>query len=170
MIKTYKHLSVFLPLLFLLGCEQPPKSITEKIESKDTITVQHLITEIKSKVTESGDSLIIQGICAVLYIPDSIKISKIKQQSSEQDFSISVDDNSWYLAKARKFLREQGVNVVDTKKKQIVFLKDNGKRTVFSTDNPELDWGFLLFDGVREPVHGDLIDAEDVYVQYFSIK
>jgi len=159
-------LTLLLFFLFACGVTENNKDIEDK---PDSLSMKAENIQESSSI-DSGDSLIVQGICAVLFIPDSAKIKELKKGASDEDFSTVADDNMWYIAKAREFLKKQDINVFDTQKKVIVFVKSSGERTIFDISSPKFDWGLLLFNGTDKPMDASLTEVEEDYQKYFAKK
>ena len=146
------------------ACSDKQVVINEKVLEKVEIKSRFSVTE----VLQSNDSIIIKGACAVLFSPDSIKINHLKSLYGEDNFYILTDDNLWYLSEARQFLQSKKIRIVETEKERIQFIQSNGRKIDVNISNTDTSWGYILFDGKKEPIKFDLIEIVGNHAKYFD--
>lgn len=138
---------------------------SENIEIQSKISIEDSVTEI----VKFEDTLIIKGVCVVLFSPDSTKVRQLKNNYGLENFYIMADDNLWYLSQAREFLQSNEMKIVETKTKTIQFIDSTGNKTEVLISNLDVSWGCILFDGRNAPKHVGLVGISEHYFNYFSL-
>jgi hypothetical protein len=116
---------------------------------------------------EISRHLIIRDKCAVIFNPDSIKISESKK-IDENGFYTSADDAMYYLSQSRDILKSKRIQIVETDSQIIDFMVDD--KLIKSIDLRENDkfWGIILFDGKDTPVEIDMTVTKLEFEKYIK--
>ncbi|MEB3799818.1 hypothetical protein INQ45_01585 [Flavobacterium columnare] len=111
---------------------------------------------------DKNEHLIIKDKCAVIYNPDSIKISKAKK-IDEENFYVSADDAMFYISESRDFLKSKKIKIIETESRIIDFKINNKLVKNINLNSDEKYWGIILFDGKNIPAE---IDMSDIKIEF----
>jgi len=115
-----------------------------------------------------SDTLVIKEPCAVVFRPDSLKLKKLKNESTPDEYDIIIDDAMYYLNQSSIFLNEKDVKLVDTESNKVIFIKENKEYLFINLDS--LYWGIILFDGKQNPKIVEMTNIEEEYNGYFKFQ
>ena len=115
-----------------------------------------------------SDTLVIKEPCAVVFHPDSLKLKRLKNESTAEEYDIIIDDAMYYLNQSSNFLNEKGIKLVDTESNKIIFIKENKEYLFINLDS--LYWGIILFDGKQNPKIVEMTNIEEEYNGYFKFQ
>lgn len=150
----------------LIICYSCNKSSTQKSRTIPLPKAEQYRPLVKS------DTLLVAGCCntAVSYIPDSLKLEKMKQELGEDDFYTMSDDANYYQSEAAGILEGSKLAVRYVKDtKYIKFINNMGKSQIVKTDTLSL-FNLFLFDRDKLPRMIDITDTDAEYDRYFSTK
>jgi len=107
--------------------------------------------------------LVIKEPCAVLYWPDEAKIERLKKKGNEEGFYTVADDNMYYVAQSREYLKKHKIKSIDSHAGTFRFVPVAGPAFVLDRRADKYSWGLILFDGRHAPREADLVEpAADV--------
>ncbi len=115
---------------------------------------------------ESGDTAFVSGRIALFFGPDSIQIEKLKA-GNEEEFYTAADDYLFYIAQTREYIDSTDLVNKTTDKNIFIFIKNNGDRKILKSNSTDNIWGLYFFDGVKDPMPVDVVDAHEDYKNYF---
>jgi hypothetical protein len=116
---------------------------------------------------DKNDNLIIKDKCAVIYNPDSIKITQAKK-IDEENFYVSADDAMFYISESRNFLKQKKIRIIETESRIIDFKINNKLVKTFNLNSNNKFWGIILFDGKNIPAEIDMTDIKMEFEKYIK--
>jgi hypothetical protein len=144
-------------LLITVGCNLQKNRTTSDSTKISTEEVSYTSLDFaKSDKTIKDTSLfyLINTSCAITILPDTNWINKQQQSMSEDTWNTIVDDNQFYESLAIEKLKAKGIKVtyIDYDKRYIKFKKSNNQYFVIDRNKTPEFWGFILFNGIDNPV------------------
>lgn len=111
--------------------------------------------------------LTINNKCAVIFNPDSIKISKAKK-INEENFYTAADDAMFYISESRDFLKGKKIKIIDTEYRIIDFKINNKLVKSVNLNTDDKFWGIILFDGKNIPIEIDMTNTKMEFEKHFK--
>lgn len=136
--------------------EKPAADINKKVPSKPPATYQ--------------DTLKIDTIAAVFYIPDTIQLQKIKEITEEKVFESQVHEYFYQMRNARMVLKINwpGINIIEAKNvRYLLFKKSNAETKCVDLDKKD-PYGLFLFNGSKDPHPADMMNIDSELPLYFT--
>lgn len=122
--------------------------------------------------TIRDDTEVIKGISAVWFGPNQDEEAQIKKEFIDQDdeygYEVELDDTQYYTYRAMQFFEEKGMKNINTDKRYLEFVKDNGEKIVIDKYVYDLWGGIFIFDGKQNPLKVDLFSYTLDYERYFG--
>jgi hypothetical protein len=147
-----KQLSSIIFIVFIISCNSQSK--------KSATIIPHIYP--------NNDTLYIDSITAVFYIPDTTRIAQQKKLVGEEDFYIGADDYSYYMHMSHEFLDSMKMCIrYSDNKKYLKFISQSTTKVIKLDTLPEL-WGIYFFDPAKHPIKVDMIEIDSEYHRYFS--
>jgi len=158
-----------LSFLLFLSCgnnktENPEQKRNARAES-DTIPAVY-----RKPPSSFNDTFIIRGDAAVFFNPDTLQLENIKLARKKMDFESDSHDCFFQQRNARMVLKKQwsGVKIIETSKARfLLFIQDNGTRTLIDLDTKNDMCGIFLFNGKKEPELADMMNIDSGLEYYF---
>ena len=164
---------LILPLVvFVVSCSSRPG---QNQTTKDTIQISNFVqqdtaTRKDSTVVKnsSGDTLIVDQLCAVFYIADSAQAEKKKKMvgtdSTYGGVDDANDDNAYYMDRAAEFLDKHKVKILSADNKKYILFKSPGNvSSVIKTDTLEELVDVFLFNPRKGFKNADILNIEGDY-------
>lgn len=169
-IKYYKLLIPVISLNLLLCCNNsktnspgPEKTIGNE---NDTVPAAY-----HKPPSSSNDTLIIRGMAAVFFNPDSLQLQKISQARPKMRFESDTHDCFFQMRNARMVLKQYWpqVKIIETSAARFLLFVHNdrsGSLTDLNTINDMC--GILLFNGMKKPELTDMMNIDSGLEYYFK--
>ena len=175
MKKAHVHFFIFQGAVFFLisslfvVCTDRPASRKDNAGQKkaDSLT---LVT-YKKPPASFDDTLVIVGLVAVFYNPDSLQLGKIKAISKKENYETDVHNCFYLMQNARMVLKQHWpkVNIIETKKNRyLVFIKKDRSQALIDLNSQGDMCGLFLFDGRKEPELADMMNIDTALGFYFG--
>lgn len=155
-----------LGFILSIGCKQKPSTVEtqsnvdslkdSKTETSDsTYKSYYSLSDIRTNTSINTNlCYIVDTLCAVAILPDTLWINEQQRSMSEDDWNTIVDDHQYYQSLAEDTLETNGIKVFYrlNDRRFIKFVKNNGQ--VFTIDKQKKKdmWGLILFNGIDDPV------------------
>ena len=126
-------------------------------------------TAIKTNIPNDKDTMVVDRIAAVFYLPDSIQIAKAIAEDGEDNFYTGEDDAMYYLAGASKYLDSVKLEIINAGScNYIKFVYTNCTFTLLKRYTLKDMNGIIFFDRVQKPFFPEYLDIEPDYKKYFK--
>ena len=154
---------------FFVSCSSRP---VQNQATKDTVQISNLVkqdttTRQDSAVVKnsSGDTLIVDQLCAVFYIADSAQAEKRKKMVGTDTTYGGVDgaddDNAYYMGRAAEFLNKHKVKILSVDDKKYILFKSPGNvSNLIKTDTLEELVDVFLFNPRKGFINADILNIE----------
>jgi hypothetical protein len=131
-------------------------------------TMQQPLVHVQPTVKRT-DTLLISEKAAIFITPDSLRIEKLKQEGSEEDFNVTANDYLYYMGTAQEFLDSVKVRVVDVENEKFIkFVGSNKKRQLITISKQLEPWSIYFFDPAKKAKQVDMTAIEEEYKDYFK--
>src|SRR5687768_10534726 len=148
-------------LLVMSGCnsqEKPNKAPTQEIPGA-------------KPPSSYNDTLTIDYLSAVFYLPDSMQLERIKASTGKQVFEGSMHEYESQFRNSKNVLAADWAQVRVTEVKKIRFLRfiKNNKQVSLVDLNTKGDpYGLIIFNKEKEPQLVDMTNVDNELYYYFS--
>lgn len=118
-----------------------------------------------------NDTIIIKGLTAVFFNPDSAQLQKIKAIRGKMNFESDTHDCFFQMRNARMVLKQYWprLKVIETSKARFLLFIFNEKSKQCIDLNAKNDMcGIFLFNGKKEPLLIDMMNIDTVLDDYFK--
>ena len=109
------------------------------------------------------DTLMINFPAAVFYQPDSIQLSRIKEQTDPMAFDGTMHEYFYQMRNARMVIKKTwpGLTIIEsTKYRFLLFIKKNNTREHIDLDTKSDSHGLFVFNVKRSPLMVDMTNIE----------
>jgi len=107
--------------------------------------------------------------CAVLLLPDSVRIEAERQRLGEGVFAAAADDYQFYLSEAETFLDRMKLPVLSVEGRAHVYFLHQGKTVQhLRTDSIKQPWAIYYFQPGKLPLQIDMTQYAEAYRTYFE--
>ena len=161
-----------------------PELIQEyETKDTDTLTVQDSKLEDENshshikldfaktaiKTTDTSLIRLIDTICAISVIPDTLWINQ-QQREMGDDWNEIVSDNQYYQQLAIDTLEKQDIPTffAAREKRFVNFIKEDNSNFMIDLTKMKDAWGLILFNGIDNPVLWSSTDIDDELKEIFK--
>jgi hypothetical protein len=159
---------LFMLIFLLSACKNPGASKETKLHTSDTMSTA---STAHNNSSSSRTVMNIDSVCAIIYLPDSSNIEKLKREMGEENFFTVVDDNNFYNSQIIEALDSLKIEVVETSETDMNFRSNN--HTIFFLEKRKLSnpWGAIFFNGKDTPKVMSISDALQFdYRTYYNMQ
>lgn len=175
MKKVHVHIIIRKSIDFLLiaslltGCTD--RSASNKNDAGQQKATAPQPVQYKKPPASFNDTLIITGISAVFYNPDSLQLDKIGAISKRENYDTEVHNCFYLMQNARRVLKKywSQIHVIETKTtRYLLFIKNDRNKTCIDLNSNGDMCGIYLFDGRKEPELADMMNIDTAIGFYFA--
>jgi len=147
-----KKLMIIICIISLYQCKvkDKPQSTTNDSKREDII-----------------GAVVLDSICAVFYVPDSIEMDSLENKMSPEEFNTLESDIDMYNTEAMNHIISKGIKV-HVKNQRFYSFKKKNKGIVTIDKKKYSDWGIILFDMIKDPVILYPNEAPEKIDEYFN--
>ena len=162
--------SLLLFLSFLLACSSEPKNETVNhsglMDSAKIVLEQEMVADdsklendFPKEPNNQSDTLYADSSQVVFVTPTDEEVEVMRQENGEDAFQEILSDVLYYEFEAQEFLVAQRIPYVMTDKRFIHFIGKD-EHYVIDTDEYEMKWSVVYFDGISKPRFFSHVDIQ----------
>ena len=125
----------------------------------------------KKPPTGFNDTLVINGLSAVFFNPDSLQQEKIKAIRKKEDYETEEHYCLYQMRNALVLLKKSWpqIHIVETSRtRYLLFIKSGKNKTCIDLNNKSDMCGIFLFDSVQDPELCDMMNFDTALRFYFK--
>lgn len=169
--RIYKMTLATLYLINIIACNEVKKDkivvAPQAATTAPTTTIEKVDTLSKPIANgEIGDTLFVSSKSLVTHYATEKEMKKWDKASP--DFAESLADNLHYLDETMTAAKKLGAINLRTEKDNIVFIKDDGTRLLWTRGKKFDGWGAIAFSPNKAAKEITIVDAERELREYFK--
>lgn len=164
-------ISLFLLLtipIILIGCYQ--YDIKKTYSTAKTILPKKIKSiNLATHLLQNKDTMLVKNKSAISMLLDSVTLEKRRKEYGDEAFYVGADDDAFYSADVRSFLKKRHLPLIDaTGYKYVKFLQPDGSSSLIKTDTLQSIMTYYFFYPSKAPYDIDITDIEREYKNYFQ--